>query len=74
MEQLYKTAISGRVAGNVELSEWELFATDIITYYYDKIEAMPEETKTTIYQRLLDCVKKDYDNEVGIAIGRYKKN
>ena len=74
MEQLYKTAISGRVAGYVELSEWELFATDIITYYYDKIAATPEETKTTIYQRLLDCVKRDYDNETGIVIGRYRRN
>ena len=71
---LYKTAISGRVAGNVGLSEWELFAADLIIYYYDKIAATPEETKTTLYKRLLDCVKNDYDNELEKALGRHKKN
>lgn len=71
--QLYNTAIAGRVAGNVDLSEWELFATDLVVYYYDKIVATPEETKTTLYKRLLDCVKKDYDNESIKAINQHRK-
>ena len=39
----------------------ELVATDIIAYYYDKIKATPEETRTTPFKRLLDMVRNDYD-------------
>ena len=72
MDQLYSTAIYARVAGRVEFKNWEDFATDIILYYYDKIAATPEKTKTSLYQRLLDCVKNDYDNEVEKALARYE--
>lgn len=72
VDQLYSTAIYARVAGRVEFKNWEDFATDIILYYYDKIAATPEKTKTSLYQRLLDCVKNDYDNEVEKALARYE--
>lgn len=72
INQLYSTAIKGRVAGNILRNNWELFATDLITYYYDKIEATPENTKTTMYNRLVDAVKNDYDHQVSILLNVYK--
>lgn len=71
VEQLYYTAINGRVAGLLHPSRWEDFATDLIIYYYDKIAATPEETRTNTYQRLLDCVRNDYDNELSRIYERY---
>lgn len=70
---LYSTAIRARVAGKVPRTEWEMFAVDLITYYYDKIVATVEDTKTTVYNRLLDCVKNDYDNQANEIIEQYKK-
>ena len=70
---LYSTAIRARVAGKVPRTEWEIFAVDLITYYYDKIIATVEDTKTTVYNRLLDCVKNDYDNQANEIIEQYKK-
>ena len=70
---LYSTAIRARVAGKVPRTEWEMFAVDLITYYYDKIIATVEDTKTTVYNRLLDCVKNDYDNQANEIIEQYKK-
>ena len=70
---LYSTAIRNRVAGKVPRTEWEMFAVDLVTYYYDKIIATVEDTKTTVYNRLLDCVKNDYDNQVNDIIEQYKK-
>lgn len=70
---LYSTAIRARVAGKVPRTEWEMFAVDLITYYYDKIIATVEDTKTTVYNRLLDCVKNDYDNQAKEIIEQYKK-
>lgn len=70
---LYSTAIRNRVAGKVPRTEWEMFAVDLVTYYYDKIIATVEDTKTTVYNRLLDCVKNDYDNQVSDIIEQYKK-
>ena len=72
--QLYSTAIQGRVAGVVDVSCWELFATDLVLHYYDKIEATPEETKSTLYQRLLNCLEKDYDGKVFELQERYRKH
>lgn len=70
---LYKIAIKGRVAGIVNHTSWELFATDLILYYYDKIVATPEDTKTTVYKRLVDSVINDYDNQVDEIIEIYKE-
>ena len=73
VNQLYNIAIKGRVAGNVPRTSWELFATDLVIYYYDKIVATPEDTKTTLYKRLLDCVKNDYDNQVYELLEQYRR-
>ena len=72
VNHLYNIAIKGRVAGTIVGNKWELFATDMITYYFDKIDATPEETKTTLYNRLVDCVKNDYDNQVNELTEVYK--
>ena len=45
----------------VRRSDREMWAIDFIDYYYNKIKATEEETRTTPYRRLLDCVTKDYD-------------
>lgn len=68
IRQLYTVAIEGKVEGSLMPSEWEIFATDLILYYYDKITATPEDTRTTPYKRLLDSVKNDYDNMAGVYI------
>ena len=73
INQLYSTAIKERVAGVIATTKWELFAVDLVTNYYDKIVATPEDTRTTIYQRLLDSIKNDYDDEVSGLIEQYKK-
>ena len=39
-----------------------MWAIDFISYYYDKIRATEDDTRTTPYRRLLDCVVKDYDD------------
>ena len=73
IKQLYDAAIKGRVAGNVSQNQWELYATDLVTYYYDKISATTEDTKTTTFKRLLDSVKNDYDSEAIELLERYRK-
>ena len=72
INQLYRAAIYKRVAGNIQMKHWESFATDLIIYYYDEIVATPEDTKTTLYKRLLDCVKKDYDDKVIEILEEYR--
>lgn len=71
--QLYDTAIKERVAGDVPIDMWEMFATDLICDYYDKIMKSAQETKSSVYKRLLDMVENDYDNRVEKIIERYKK-
>lgn len=73
VDQLYSTAIQGRVAGEVDVRNWELFATDLVIHYYDKIAATPEETKSTPYQRLLNCLEKDYDGKAYELVEKYHK-
>ena len=73
IEQLYSMAVQGRVAGTIDVNNWELFAVDLITYYYDMIAATPEETKSTTYERLLDCLKNDYDDKASEFIKMYRK-
>lgn len=68
--QLYRTAICDRVIG-LRIICWELFATDLVIYYYDKIVATSENTKTSLYNRLLDSVRKDYDCQVPILREKY---
>ena len=70
IELLYQTAIYNRVAGIIEINDWERFATDIITHYNDIIRATPEETKTTPFKRLLNLVQHDYE---GFSISLYRE-
>ncbi len=72
LHQLYITAIEGRVESMLPPSSWDVFAADLCVYYYDKIIATPEETKTTTYQRLLDSVKKDYDGMADVYIRAHR--
>ncbi len=44
-----------------------------VTHYYEKIEATPEDTKTTDYKRLLDMVTKDYDSYAASAADKWHK-
>ena len=73
VDKLYSKAIQGRVAGEIDVRNWELFATDLVIHYYDKIDATPEETKSTPYQRLLNCLEKDYDGKAYELVERYRK-
>lgn len=73
VNQLFSAAIKGRVVGEIHREQWELFATDLIVHYFDKIEATSEETKTTTYKRLLNSVENDYDNEAFKLISQYGK-
>ena len=45
----------------VRQADKEMWAIDFISYYYDKIRATEDDTRTTPYRRLLDSVIKDYD-------------
>lgn len=73
VNQLYSMAIKGRVVGVIPANQWEMFAVDFVTYYYDKILSTRETTKSSVYQRLLDCVIKDYDGKTYDFIEKYKK-
>ncbi len=45
----------------LSLNEWETWSVDYIVHYYDYVKATPEDTRTTVFKRLLDAVRKDYD-------------
>lgn len=59
LDSLFHAAIK-HVAGEINWDDREIWCADYISYYYDKIKATSEATKTTLYQRLLDMVIKDY--------------
>ena len=61
IDNLFHTALLDRWYKFDSQGSAELFATDYITYYLDKINATPEETKTTTYKRLLNYVLNDFD-------------
>jgi plasmid replication initiation protein len=73
IQQLFSAAIRGRVAGKVDFRFWELFATDMVTHYYDKIAATPEETRSTPYRRLLNCLENDYDEKADEFVELHRK-
>lgn len=62
INQLFRAAIGDIIMLEVPSDRWELCAVDVILHYYDDIVATPEETKTSTYRRLLNCIKNDYDN------------
>lgn len=61
IQHLVEAAIKHIRPMRVRQSDKEMWAIDFIDYYYDKIKATEDETRTTTYRRLLDCVTKDYD-------------
>lgn len=73
IRKLYEAATVGRVAGVIDARNWELFATDLVDHYYKKIEATSEDTKSTLYKRLLNYVEKDYDGIVYELLERYSR-
>lgn len=73
VEALFRAAIRGRTAGAVQFSDQEMFATDFVMYYYEKLQATMEDTRTKPYNRLLDMVKKDYDGITEEIRARYAR-
>lgn len=73
VEALFRAAIRGRTAGAVKFSDQEMFATDFVMYYYEKLQATAEDTRTKPYNRLLDMVKKDYDGITDEIRARYAR-
>ena len=61
IQHLVEAALKHLSPLRVRREDREMWAIDFIDYYYDKIRATEEETRTTPYRRLLDCVTKDYD-------------
>ena len=78
---LHSIAIKDRVAGKVKFSDWELFAVDLVTEYFENIKYLKEHvdninadasnTKTTVYKRLVDCVRNDYMKLVPQLLSKY---
>lgn len=67
IEGLFKGALNHLARGvfAVRKRNWderETWAIDYVSYYYEKIMATAKDTKTTVFNRLYDCVIKDYDN------------
>ena len=61
IQHLVEAALKHLSPLRVRREDREMWAIDFIDYYYDKIRATEDETRTTPYRRLLDCVTKDYD-------------
>ena len=61
IQHLVEAAIKHIRPMRVRQADKEMWAIDFISYYYDKIRATEDDTRTTPYRRLLDCVVKDYD-------------
>ena len=73
IDYLYDGAIKERVAGYVDCKDWEMFAADMISDYYVIIKADAENTRTTPYKRLLDMLRRDYNNLAFKYQAKYKK-
>ena len=67
VEALYSACLS-KIGDHIftyrkgNLDNREDWAIDYTQEYYEKILATPDETKTSVFRRLLDCLKNDYDN------------
>ena len=67
VESLYKAALGHIAFGifSVKKKNWderEMWAIDFVSYYYEKIQATKNDTRTTTFNRLYDSILKDYDN------------
>jgi len=72
IEAFYNEAIKHMEAGKVKFDMREMWVVDYVTHYYDLVKATPEETKTTTYKRLLNLIRKDYEQKA-IKINEYDK-
>ena len=73
IEALFNFSIRKLGPGKVPFDKQDAWATDYITYYLDYINATPDDTKTTVYKRLLDTVRKDYDEKADDFAKQYPK-
>lgn len=73
IRQIYTTAVSGRTIGIVSYDKWQLLATDIAAHYYDYIMGDKDNTKSTVYNRLIDCLQKDYHQIVSTIQDKYSR-
>ena len=60
-------------AGIIEVDSRDLWLTDYISHYKNLVDATPEDTKTTTYKRLLNMLRKDYENVGPIYAEQYRK-
>lgn len=60
-------------AGTIEFQYRDLWLTDYISHYKAIVDATPDDTKTTPYKRLLDMLRKDYENVGLLYAERYEK-
>lgn len=70
---LFQAAIKDRVAGYVDFKDWELFAVDLIADYYEIIKSDMSSTRTSLYKRLMDSIRKDYMNIADKYVKKYEK-
>lgn len=61
IQHLMDAALKHFPITRIKREDREMWSIDFISYYYDKIKATDDETKTSTYRRLLDAVTKDYD-------------
>lgn len=58
----------------------DLWICDYISFYLKKIDSTSKDTKTTVYKRLMDSLRKDYDHQADVlnnketAYDRMKKS
>ncbi len=74
LEQLYVITLKQIDTSLVPYESWELWACDFVGHYMDHIKATPEATKTTEFQRLVNCIEKDYDHFAEKVNDQYKKS
>ena len=74
LEHLYSFCCEHIETGAVEWKDRDMWATDYLSHYKKMVDATPEQTRTTAYQRLLNMVSKDYDNYAPIVTEKYSKN
>lgn len=73
IENLFTLAIrKGKVLGEISFDKWDIFSTDYIGDCYEAIKMDKKNTRTTIYNRLVDAVKKDYNKVVDMYVDKYR--
>ena len=72
VDGLYMTArtkLSGVAFRNIEL-----WVADFIQYYFNILMATKKETKSTPYRRLLNYLRKDYENYAEVLNNKYAQD